>query len=255
MPRPRKFGDQKLKALRFFVERKNAGEDVSALDVKGYLEVEHPEGTASYRLVANWVKEFKGRDDWQTLLDSPYSWSKTTDYGLPWEAGAYLLEMWAFQQEEGVFSTEIEGVHVSPPLPTGRQMIWVLRVHLAVPDVSMLDVWLLAQYFVTRELAHEVDGAPIDVEDLEALLAYAPWEGWPDDKKRLERYRSAAAEGRIPQLKPIYPKKLAGPFTGDAFRESFMAHGFINSEFPELLYSQNIELWKQHEQKLNEDVK
>jgi len=69
MPRPRKYESHKLEAYEIYMQRKANGEDVSALDIQVDLQGIHPEGTASYRLIANWVKEFKTRDEWQVLLD------------------------------------------------------------------------------------------------------------------------------------------------------------------------------------------
>ena len=88
MSRPRKYNTHKVEAYDLYTQQKADGGDVSALDIQVLLEEAHPEGTASYRLVANWVKEFKNRGEWQTLLDSPFQWHRLEEYRLPWEASA-----------------------------------------------------------------------------------------------------------------------------------------------------------------------
>jgi hypothetical protein len=131
--------------------------------------------------------------------DEPFQWHRLEEYGLPWEASSYLLELLVTLNEspESPFLTDLfprEGV------PTVRTARWVWRTHLAVPDQDVLNVWLLAQRFAQRELFHEVLGVPFYVADLEAQLAYRPWEGWPEDLSMYNRYLAAVQEGRIPPL-------------------------------------------------------
>ena len=80
---------------------------------------------------------------------------------------------------------------------TVRQVRWWWRVHLAVPDAEPLDVFYLAQRFVLREILHEILGAPLEMDDLEAHLAYKPWAGeW-----NRYYYHRDIEEGRIRPLR------------------------------------------------------
>ena len=94
--------------------------------------------------------------------------------------------------------------------PTIRQARWWWRVHLVAPGMREDDLYWLAQGFVVRELARDVLGVVVKFDDLEAHLAYRPWE----DSSRLSAYMDAVDNGLIPrrhkygfsydQLKIIY---------------------------------------------------
>jgi len=139
------------------------------------------------------VRDIRGR---LTPLDTPFQWHRLEEYGLPWEAGAYLLEMWVTSREPPLPTDRF------PPqsAPTARAARWVWRTLLAVPDLDVLHIRYFAERFAQRELAHEVLGVPFYVADLEAHLAYRPWEGWPEDLSMYNRYQGAVQEGRIPPL-------------------------------------------------------
>ena len=84
------------------------------------------------------------------------------------------------------------------PLPLAREVIWWWRVHLVDLELDFGWVWKITQWFVVRELIHDILGSPLDLSDLEAYLAYAPWY-----KNNLSTYRQAVEDGRIPAIKPI----------------------------------------------------
>ena len=208
MPRPRKYDLQKLEAYSIYTLRKAAGEDVSALDIQVDLEVEHPEGTASYRLITNWVREFKTRDEGQVLLDSPFQWHLCQSYGIPWEAGPFLLEMCYVMQHidlqtDGNFEhTTEDGLTVGLiHLPLVREVVWWWRIHLAAPELgkdigTANHIRSIAGEFVSRELLHEILGRPLEVADLEAWLTWKPWLS----KDRDAEYRQAVKRGIIPPV-------------------------------------------------------
>jgi hypothetical protein len=104
--------------------------------------------------------------------------------------------MWVSAKEGWLWTTLI------PPqtAPTVRLARWTWRTLLAVPDLDFEHVFYLAERFARRELAAEVLDIPFYVADLEAHLAYHPWEGWPTDLSMYERYQAAIREGRIPAL-------------------------------------------------------
>ena len=208
MPRPRKYESHKLEAYDIYRQRKATGEGISALGIQVDLEAEHPEGTASYRLIASWVKEFNNRDEWQTLLESPFQWHKLEEFGLPWEASSFLLEMWVFVLKRQSLVERAVGtqarIGTGPPIgvppmpaPTVREARWWWRVHLAAPDLSNAKVWNLGNTFSLCEMAHHVLGRPSELGDLEAYLAYRPW---TSDQAQKE-YQRAIEAGHIPGLR------------------------------------------------------
>jgi hypothetical protein len=157
-------------------------------------ESEFGDRVPGLRTMQRVVRDIRGR---LTPLDAPFEWHKMEQYGLPWEAGPYLLEMWVTSKEppSDLVPPESE--------PRARAARWVWRTHLAVPDLDVLRTRYLAERFAQRELAHEVLGMPFYVADLEAHLAYRPWEGWPEDLSMYNRYQDAVQEGRIPPLEDV----------------------------------------------------
>jgi len=193
------------------------------------------EDVVSLGTVKNWIRQFEELGASATSLDEPFEWHRLEEYGLPWEAGEYLLRMWNFFKEGGV-------MRPTPP-PTARQARWWWRVHLAAPDIDMLNLWHLSQEFASRELVSDVLGKPLELGDLEARLAYEPW---ADDEK-YRRYHHAIEEGRIPEMKNRQPILIdifqAGKQIGWSREYGFLAmSGGLASSLgcPELLHSQAL---------------
>lgn len=195
--------------------------------------------------VAKYTREYDNLPERARTAFMPFEWHRLEEYSLPWEASAYLLEMWAFFTAGRVY------IAVTPPqpVPTVREVRWWWRVHLAVPNLDFLNVWFLAERFALRELAHELLDAPLDVADLETHLAWRPWEGWPEDTSRLERYRSAVQNGQIPPLRDE-PKLLDDLLTRMALDGHMDTTTLFNAmivvdstwERPELLPLQQVQL-------------
>ena len=155
----------------------------------------------SERTVGNWIRGFKRLNPILLALDSPFQWHRAEEYDLPWEASAYLLEMWRMVMNGEVIQFNERGDRA----PTVRQAKWWWRIHQAVPDVSSKgDVWFLAQRFVNREMLIQVLDEPLEFADLEAHLAYKPWE----NEDRIEAYRTAVQEGRIAELRRDDPVSI-----------------------------------------------
>ena len=103
--------------------------------------------------------------------------------------------MWTFVQERGPWLHYPTHIDIEPRLlkVTVRQARWCWRVHLAAPDIFLLDAYGLAQNFSFREQARDVLAVPLEVDDLEAILAYRSWTG-PGANKR---YADAIKSERI----------------------------------------------------------
>jgi hypothetical protein len=186
MPRPKANPEQHLRAYQLF--RDELGQTAIAVQLEEAFE-----NPVSERTVGSWIRGFKSLNPTTLDLDATFAWHKLEDYGLPWEASSYLLAISRLSSEEA-----IEGHYYRP---TNRQARWWWRIHQAVPQIDVLsDVWFLAQRFVNRELIAEVLGRPLEFADLEAHLAYRPWEGWPDNSDRFKAYFLAIRRGLIPTI-------------------------------------------------------
>lgn len=158
-----------------------------------------PETRTMERIVAG----IRGR---LTQLDKEFEWHKLEDYDLPWEACSFLLPMWSWVKESGPFPTR--GFHF--PSPSAREVRWWWRIHLVDLELDYMWVWTIAQWFVARELIHDLLDGPLELADLEAYLAYRPWR-----KDNLAIYRRAVEDGRIPVVKPTPGWSDAGEWIRD----------------------------------------
>ena len=118
------------------------------------------------------------------------------EYKLPWEAGPFILKMWAWVKDGGPLRPEDIAKGYTGSIPSFRQARWWWRIHLIDPQLTDNSVWILAESFAQREWAHLLPGKPLFVEDLEAYLAYQPWR-----PERKQAYQLAIKEGRIPSLR------------------------------------------------------
>ena len=151
----------------------------------------------SLRTVKNWLREFRTLD---AKLDDAFEWHRLEEYGLPWEAGEYLLKMSRYIQD--FFVGLFRRFHSSQPTPkfrpTVRQARWWWRIHLAVSDekADYLYVYRWAEEYVRQEVYKDVLGRDMDTSAEDAFLTYRAAFG-PDFEVR---YREAVDDGRIPAL-------------------------------------------------------
>jgi hypothetical protein len=186
LPRPKASADQQLTAWQLYSQ---TNKKLSARSICRKLEEEFPE-PVSQRTVERWLHAWRDQD---SSLDAPFQWYLMEEYGLPWQASEYLLEMWAYFLVRSVYNPKAE------PPPTVRQVRWWWRVHQAAPDIDRQDVWWIAQEFVVREVAHEVLAQPLEMADVEAWLAVKPWSG--EDQR--STYLSTVRIGLIPPLRAV----------------------------------------------------
>src|SRR5919106_1050477 len=193
MPRPKANPEQHLRAYRLWRDGKGHIEIVRTLEG----EFDSP---VSERTVSEWIKGFKSLNPETVDLDSPFEWQCLEGYGLPWKASAYILELWRLNIEGNLIAYEIilaDGSIRTPESgPTARQARWWWRIHKALPTLGFSEVNILADDFVLRELNHEILAMPLNLVDLQAFMAYRPWQGLPEDVARYETYREAIIQGR-----------------------------------------------------------
>ena len=269
MARPREFDDHKVEAYQLYIQLMASGGDVSAQNINIHLDEAHPEGTASYRLITNWVKEFKGQDAWQVLLDSPFQWNLMEKYGLPWEAGKlvmdilFVLEIWRVGQRERAELNRREyprsEIIVTPYLSV-REALWCWRVHLASPEIGTLvgdrgDIYYLALQFSAREVAADILKKPFDVADLEALLVYKPWVDVGAEERRHRAYHNAVEQGTIPSLPSFELESTMiddllqasgirpDAKSKDVYRRNLPGVWGTPGKHPEILTSQAYQMW------------
>ena len=200
MPRPKKDPTIRITAYELFREGKGPTPICEA------LRATFGEDAVSERTVATWVKGFKELNQPVIDLDSPFQWSQMDQYGLPWEASAYIMDIrYDFEkfrealrrvQESNRQDERVIDRHL-----TAREAIWCWRVHQAAPEIGaavgcLTDVRHLAIQFAFRELARDVLAEPLDIAGLEATLVYKPWL----NVERHLAYHSAVDEGVIPPL-------------------------------------------------------
>jgi len=141
----------------------------------------------STRTVANWVSRFKY--SLENGKDRPFEWLTMDTHGIPWEASAFILDMWQFDRQHKPFPNS----NVEIPEPTIRQVQWWWRVHQAIPELNRFDTWHLGQKFTIRDILAEVMEANIGSKDLQAYLSYKPWD-------KPESYLSSINNESIPKL-------------------------------------------------------
>jgi len=143
------------------------------------------------RTIAKYLKMFDAIP-FDRNLDRPFELNELDTYGLPWEAGEYVLGMW--RNTHSPWSGFINVVTGMPlPKPTARQVRWWWRIHRAVPVFGETDVWFLSELFVVREFVKDVLEEDVAFDDLEAFLAFGPWES----EEALDKYNSAIANKHI----------------------------------------------------------
>ena len=202
--------------------------------------------------VAKYTKEWDSQDEAAKDNDRPFEWHRLEEYGLPWEAGCYLLEIWSLAKSRVLHEDSSDGERDVPfPEPTVREALWWWRVHKAVPEVGLGDVHQMARTFVDRELAHQLLKQPMYVADLEALLAWRPWE-----KGRKDAYYEAVERALIPAVhrNPFIGRHRLPRLAEDRelLRNTvYQMTGWPNPARPHLLPSQDLEeakrFWERNE--------
>lgn len=224
MPRPKTHHDQELFAYQQYKD--GCGPSEILRNLKGKFG---EKSSVSTRTIATWIKRFKAGGN---SLDEEFEWHKIEEYGLPWEASQYLLELWRnfkeWQRDSGI-------------QPSARQLIWWWRIHNARPELRPHEVIDISQRFIIREMATDIAGKPKYMKDLEALIAYRGWDTNPDTNAYgRKRYLWAIENGIIPPLRPLDEEISdvyeVADFTGDlAAIDMYLDAIGISEDYRELM--------------------
>ena len=144
----------------------------------------------SRNTIAKYTREYDILPLPKKNLDKPFEWHLMEEYGLPWEASPFLLEMWA--------SFLGWGKYFPISNPSVREIRWWWRIHLAAPELDKEFIWRIAQWFLARELVQVLLNVPLELADLEAFLAYKPWV-----EANREAYERAISHDMIPAIQPL----------------------------------------------------
>lgn len=237
MSRPKINPEQHLRAYRLW----RAGHGPT--EIGKTLEAEFPEETVSARTVATWVKGFKALRPEAVDPDAPFQWHLMGDWGLPWEASGFILDMlsavYASNYLQWASNTNTRLT------PTVREALWWWRVHQAAPEIArevgyQSDIHALASHFVSRELAHEVLGSRLELADLEVCLALKPWL----DDEHHRHYHEMVKSGVVPSFEELRLKSMSDLVQKFLKPGSLEFPGWyievfpVDPDHPELLWSQ-----------------
>lgn len=262
MARPRANPEQHLDAYCLWRDGKGA-KDINQALYKAYGN-----NKVSERTVANWIREFKDLHPKVTDQDTPLQWHLMDQSGLPWEAGALLLNIqfdgnrWGFDPEGPLSSLEQR----LPPL-TVREARWCWRVHLASREIgstvgTLSDVAWLARTCAYRELMQEIKvvaGTGQNMDTLMApvngLLRYKPWLDFGSEDVRHDRYHRAVEQGIVPQF--TYEGFITHSVwqllqLGERGEDVDVPIPIFSEQHPELLVSQHVFLLEEDTTKWNE---
>ncbi len=265
MPRPKANPAQHLCAYRLWREGKGQTAIYKELDKQFGDEA------VSERTVGTWIKRYKSLDPETVDLDAPFEWHQLDKYGLPWEAGAYMVELLYLIETSRALNRDEED-EPNPrtsvtPLLSVREALWCWRVHRASPEIgeavgNLADVLDLGRLFAGREELANVLGEPLYMEDLEALLVYKPWLDFAGEEVRHQAYHQAVGDGAIPALhsgRVAMVKKFVAlrsaanlkdgsPILSETGKVALATLSF-SKEHPELLTSQQLEIWMKGQKK------
>ena len=194
MPRPRIDPQQEIYAYQLYVA---SGRTLSAKAIVAALEKQFgSEEAARQRTVEKWIAGWKAKP---IEADIPFEWHRMKEYGLPCEAGAYVLRMRVFVLEGK------DRFIMTGPVDQGRKPVfsfrlakWCWWVHQAAPDLCMLDVSWLANSCSFRELAHDLTGHPFHLDDTTDFLGFRPWIG----QDHYARYMKVVESGKKGHMGP-----------------------------------------------------
>ena len=167
MARPKQYGH----LFDTIVDLHSQGLGVTAITHRlEQTELEPPDP----RTVRRYLDEFKKLSTRERLLHAPFEWCRLDDYRLPWESSEFLnnfVRRW----KSGQLFFHLPAWHqvITPP---ARHVIWAWRVHCALPELDVRDVWFFSFLYSVRQLVNNVYHVDTDMRDLDLAVQLRPWE-------------------------------------------------------------------------------
>ena len=103
--------------------------------------------------------------------------------------------------------------------PSAKEVRWWWRIHLALPEICEDDVYYVASAFAFREAEHDILGNTLILGDLEALMAWRPWESDEQNQSYYQGLKDGIMAA-VPQRPPVR--------TGDLGRNRDRSSAFLN---------------------------
>jgi|TARA_R110000824_G_C15232376_1_gene678765 hypothetical protein len=118
------------------------------------------------RIVEPPKNETNDQRERRLLVDSQFEWHRFGEYGIPWEAQEFLLDIWKV-----IWSGEVDW-RENERRYSAREVIWWYRVHIAAPDMPITRVITFGQRFAANEIAVERFGSEPIIEGLYQAIAF-----------------------------------------------------------------------------------
>jgi hypothetical protein len=186
-------------------------------------------------------------------LDEPFRWHKLEEYGIPWEASGFIMDMLnevhKFRGFVIKYKNELPFIVPARLIPTFREVIWWWRVHQATPEIPQQvgylgDISELSNSFVVREMAHELLKLPLETADLEACLALKPWL----NEERHSDYHEMVELGVVPPVN-VEMEDMTSAIRRDLFLKAGEKMPVLSlpprTSHPELLFSQQFKMYEE----------
>ena len=166
MARPRKHGEQELRAYKLY--KQSLG--VSAITTDLETTFDEP---VSKRTVERWVLKFKETPAETDKTDQALNWDALSDE-LPEESVRYLLSMWAYAVENAL-EDELAVTPSGTRCPSQRQAEWWWKLHQASPEAPRMTILIMGNELANRALLRELDLGPREDHDIWAFFAFNGW--------------------------------------------------------------------------------
>ena len=182
MARPRKHGEQELRAYKLY----QSSLGVSAIIAELETTFDEP---VSKRTVERWVAKFKESPTKTAKMDQAVDWNELSGE-LPEADIGFLLSTWAYAVEHAL-EDELTVTDSGTRCPSHRQAEWWWRLHQASPNAPLMTILIMGNELANRALLRELDLGPPEDHDIWAFFAFNGW-------KENQSYVRCMDQGLIP---------------------------------------------------------
>lgn len=194
--------------LDIILAKRSEGQSVSEITVfLSRAGSTDPDGGPDERTVRRYINEFEALDDRVKLLDAPFVWSKCPEYGLPWTAAEYVINLSRRWLRGELFFFHDSDLNL--PVPTARHLRWAWRLHTLQPEMEDVDIWCFSMQFSVRELISVVFDEVQNFSDLDAAFMFQPWQS-PAQMSAYRRHMERHTQGQKIELLMIRVLEVPG---------------------------------------------